>query len=230
MSEQDDIQPSLPAGRRGERIEAYVSGKLAGDERARFEEELAHDAALREDVELERLLRDTIRNEDVMRFRDRVKEVTEEQEALADADGGTPVVPIERSRSWAYLAAAASVALVVTFAWWQWGMKTDHRELAMACAREFTTATRGDSSAVNDDGTRWMQARDLLLHNHTAEAIALLTGPATGQACSEAQRHWLLALAYLLNENAVKADAELDAVIAAGCEVSRQASELKEKL
>lgn len=113
MSEHDDLI-------RAERISAFVSGKLTGVDRAAFEAEMAHDAALASDVELERLLRETVKHEDVMRFRGRVRAVVTEQE-LAATKTETKVISIDRSRTWAYIAAAASVALVVTFALWQWG-------------------------------------------------------------------------------------------------------------
>lgn len=112
MSEHGDLM-------RADRISAYVSGTLTGAERAAFEAEMARDAALANDVELERLLRDTIKHEDVMRFRDRVRKVVAEQEASAEKPEA-PVIPIGRSRTWVYLAAAASVAAVVAFALWNW--------------------------------------------------------------------------------------------------------------
>ena len=166
MSEMDDIQ-------RAERIEAYMSGKLLGTGRVRFEEELARDPALREDLDLERLLRDTVKNEDVMRFRDRVREVTEEQEARATGGEDTPVVSIKRSRTWAYLAAAASVALVVTFAWMQWGQEPEYAELAMNVVSTYEfSGTRSGSSAEDRFGKLDEELSSLRRSGHLAAYLA----------------------------------------------------------
>ena len=224
MSEQDDIQ-------RGERIEAYVSGKLVGLERARFEDEVARDAELRDDVELAKLLRDAVKNEEVMRFRDRVREVTEEQEALVRAEEGAPVVPIQRSRTWAYLAAAASVALVVTFAWWQWDRQPQYAELAMAYANDTRSATRGDSSTdgITDEDVL-DNARDLLALKRPDEALRLIKDVSFAAPCTEARRVWLMALAHLMKDQVAEARTELHDVASSGCMVKQPAQELLDEL
>ncbi|QQR85400.1 MAG: hypothetical protein IPJ76_12360 [Flavobacteriales bacterium] len=146
MSDHDDLI-------RADRISAYVSGTLTGAERAAFEADMARDAALANDVELERLLRDTIKHEDVMRFRDRVRKVVSEQE-LAATKTETKVISIDRSRTWAYIAAAASVALVVTVALWQWGaggLRQDTlAELNTERGFEFSGTRSGTADAMDE--------------------------------------------------------------------------------
>lgn len=175
MSEHDDLI-------RAERISAYVSGTLIGTDRAAFEADMARNAALANDVELERLLRETVKHEDVMRFRDRVRTVVTEQE-LAATKTETKVISIDRSRTWAYIAAAASVALVITFALWQWsagGLQQDTlAELNTERGFEFSGTRSGTTDDLDEElsGLRrsgqldaYLRRSDLALMNDSAFA------------------------------------------------------------
>lgn len=127
-----------PDFQRQERIEAYVNGKLDGEELRAFESALAHDERLRAEVEVERTLSGTLQREQELRFRDLVQRVSGAQEQKATKGGGSeaPVIPIQRGR-WKWLAAAASVAALVGVAvkWWSdhpdgSGTGPDYSELA----------------------------------------------------------------------------------------------------
>ena len=126
MAEQDDI-------RRQERIEAYVGGKLAGEELRAFEAELATDEQLRQDVEVERTLAGTLQRSPELRFRDLVRRVSDEQERGASGGGGVekPIIPIDRGR-WKWWAAAASVALLLGAGALFFLQGPDPQQLAMA--------------------------------------------------------------------------------------------------
>lgn len=224
MNASDDIQ-------RAERIETYVSGKLQGTERLHFEEELARDASLREAVEMERLLRDTVRNEDVMRFRDRVREVTREQEALSGEEDSTPVLGIQRSRTWAYMAAAASVAVLVVATTIWLSRSPSYSELAMSYAQDSRWSVRGDEAgSINSDEDLLDRARKQIADKHAAEAMSLIEHRTFAAPCTEARRVWLMALAHLMLEQREQAAAELRTVAGSGCMLKMPAKELLEKL
>lgn len=76
-----------------------------------------------EEVEprLEQFMREAFAREDVHRFKQVLREVAGRVEKEEVGSGGGRVIPIQRPTRWITWAAAASVALVVTFALWQWG-------------------------------------------------------------------------------------------------------------
>lgn len=223
MAEQDDI-------RRQERIEAYVGGKLAGEELRAFEAELAADAQLQRDVEVERTLAGTLRRSPELRFRDLVQRVSDDQERGATGGGGAekPVIPIDRGRM-KWWAVAAGVALLIGAGAVLFLQGSDPQQLAMTEVREFTITVRGDSTGTSAHADALMKARQLILDHKPAEAIASLQVPRTAK-CEEAERRWLLGLAYLLADQEAKARPELNRVSSAGCAVSRKATALLKEL
>lgn len=223
MAEQDDI-------RRQERIEAYVGGKLAGEELRAFEAQLATDEQLRQDVEVERTLAGTLQRSPELRFRDLVQRVSDEQERGATGGGGAekPVIPIDRGR-WRWLAAAASVALLIGAGAVLFLQGGDPQQLAMAEVREFSITVRGDSTGVSAHADALMKARQLILDRKPAEAIALLQVPRPA-VCEEAQRKWLLGAAHVVAGNSAKARPELQQASQAGCSISPKAAALLKAL
>lgn len=215
---------------RQERIEAYVSGKLAPAEREVFEQAMNVDELLRADVEVERLLHTTLKRGPEMRFRDLVERVSTEQERTPSerGAGGKPVVPIFRGR-WRYWAAAASVVLLVGVGAALMMRGPDQEELAMAQVEAFSISVRGDSTTTDPYAVDLMNARRWLLDQHPEEAFALLQKPRS-TPCQDAERRWLLGLAYLLTQEETKARAEISAVAQAGCAVSAKAAELLERI
>lgn len=126
MAEQDDI-------RRQERIEAYVGGKLAGEELRAFEAELAADAQLQRDVEVERTLAETLQRSPELRFRDLVQRVSDDQERGASGGGGAekPVIPIDRGRMrWWAAAAGVAVVLGIAVLYFDHGTRPDYAQFA----------------------------------------------------------------------------------------------------
>lgn len=141
---------------RQERIEAYVRGTLSEEALVAFEAELRTDPRLQEDVATERVLLETLQRAREMRFRDLVERVSGEQERSADGgvEAETPVIPISRGR-WMWLAAAASVALAVTFAVQHWsgsgGLPADAlAELNTGTGFEFSGVRGGAPDEVDD--------------------------------------------------------------------------------
>lgn len=113
MSEEQDIQ-------RSERIHAYVHDHMDEWERARFEQELASDADLRSEVEAARALDAALGQERELRFRKLVGAVSDR---LEEGSGGglieeTPVIPIGRRNNLRWMAAAASIALLIGATAW----------------------------------------------------------------------------------------------------------------
>ncbi|MBV6405823.1 MAG: hypothetical protein IT228_04715 [Flavobacteriales bacterium] len=145
-----------PDFQRLERIEAYVSGKLGGEELRTFESELAQDERLRAEVEVERTLSGTLQRGQELRFRDLVQRVSGAQEQKTTQSGvsETPVIPIQHGR-WKWLAAAASVALVVGLALQQWvggnGLPADAlAELNAGTGYEFSGLRSGAADDLDD--------------------------------------------------------------------------------
>lgn len=223
MAEQDDI-------RRQERIEAYVGGKLAGEELRAFEADLAADAQLQRDVEVERTLAGTLWRSPELRFRDLVQRVSDDQERGASGGGGAekPVIPIDRGRM-RWWAAAAGVALLLGAGALFFLQGPDPQQLAMAEVREFSTTVRGDSTGASAHADALMKARQLILDHKPAEAIALLQVPRTA-VCQEAERKWLLGAAHLVAGNSDKARPELQQASQAGCAISPMAASLLKAL
>lgn len=216
--------------RRQERIEDYVAGRLTGEGLRAFEAELRTDEQLRQEVEVERTLAGTLQRSPELRFRDLVQRVSDEQERGATGGGGAekPVIPIDRGR-WRWLAAAASVALLIGAGAVLFVQGGDPQQLAMAEVRAFSISVRGDSTGASAHADALMKARQLILDHKPAEAIALLQVPRTA-VCEDAERRWILGLAYLLADQEDKARPELDRVSSVGCEVSRKATAMLKEL
>lgn len=178
MAEQDDI-------RRQERIEAYVGGKLAGEELRAFEAELAADAQLQRDVEVERTLSGTLRRSPELRFRDLVQRVSDEQERGATGGGGAekPVIPIDRGRM-RWWAAAAGVLVLLGVSVWMFNERVagpDHRGLALAELQRPLSGTRGGDGGPAVADSLYLEATKLLLAGKWEQLLAysqaLLDGP-----------------------------------------------------
>ncbi len=159
-----------------------------------------------------------------------VERVSTEQERTPSerGAGGKPVVPIFRGR-WRYWAAAASVVLLVGVGAALMMRGPDQEELAMAQVEAFSISVRGDSTTTDPYAVDLMNARRWLLDQHPEEAFALLQKPRS-TPCQDAERRWLLGLAYLLTQEETKARAEISAVAQAGCAVSAKAAELLERI
>lgn len=205
---------------RQERIEAFVSGRLGGEELRVFEQAMAADDELRADVEIERVTRETLKREPEMRFRDLVRRVSEEQEN-AGQDTGTPeipVIPIDRKRNWTWMAAAASIALVLTVGIAQWLRGPDDQELALAFANQSVPTTRGDDAPTPYSGVAELDsALAHILAQQPDRAIGLLTAYSTSDPALSCKRDWLNALALLQHGDEEHALALLDRVIGGAC-------------
>ena len=223
MSEGADIA-------RQERIEAYVAARLSESDTRAFEAQLAQDDVLRADVEIERVLQQTQRRGSELRFRDLVRHVSAEQEQGVARGGGaeTPVIPIGSGR-WRWWAVAASVAVLVGVGSVLMLQGPGSEQLALAQVGSYTLQVRGDTTTVDPTAELLMRARRLILEQKAADAIPALQQPVEG-ACPDAERTWLLGVAYLLTGDETKARNELERAGKAGCSISRNATELLNEL
>lgn len=92
-------------------IDDYILGRLSAEEKAAFEAALAGDAALREELEFRREVQAGLREVQAEDLRARIRGI---------AEGGAPPSPRTTRSPWPYWLAAASVALLLGFAWWLW--------------------------------------------------------------------------------------------------------------
>lgn len=212
------------------RIEAFVSGKLSGEDLRAFEQALAGDDDLRADVEIERVMRESIEREPEMRFRELLRNVSDEQEGRTQRD--VPVSAIDRKRNWTWIAAAASVALALTVGIAQWMKGPNDQELAMAFAQQSVPTTRGDDGPEPYSGVAELDsAFALIIAQQPDKAIDMLAVYATSDPALSCKRDWLNALALLEHGDRARALPLLDRVINGACHPEPGlAKELKQKL
>ena len=223
MSEQPD-----PLGQA--RIDAYVAGKLAGEDLHAFEAEMALHAELRTAVETERLLRETVARAPELRFRDLVQQVSDEQEraAAGDGDAEASVIPIDRGRLkwwWAAASVAVAIGVVAVFS----VQRPDPQELAIAEVRAFSLSVRGDSIETDAHIAMLMEAKQLILDHKPNDAIKLLQDQ-RGTVCEDAERQWFIGAAYLVAGDPGSAREELEHARRAGCAISPKAEVLLKAL
>lgn len=224
MSEEQDIE-------RSERILAYVQGAMGTAERAAFEQELAADQGLRTEVEAARAIAGALRNEPELRFRELVSRVSEKQEKSSTSGMAPPVIPIGRKANWAWMAAAASVLVLVAIGIGNYLLPTDHAELAMTYVDRARGGVRGDVPAgVAGEEALLDSALVLLQRKEVENAKALLGVDPFKTACTEARRGLVLALADLLGGDEAAARQHLLPVTTSGCSESADAKELLEEL
>ncbi len=216
---------------RQERIEAYVSGKLGGEDLLAFEQALTSDDDLRADVEIERLMLETVKLEPEMRFRDLVQNVSDEQEGRTERE--VQVIAIDRKRNWTWITAAASIALVLTVGIAQWMKGPNDRELALAFAQQSVPVTRGgdDASEPYSGVAELDSALAHILAREPDRALEILTDYSPTELALICKRDWLHALALLQHGDEEHALPLLDRVISGACHPEPGlAKELKEKL
>jgi len=170
---------------RRERIEAFVTGRLTEAERSAFEADMRADETLRAEVEIERVLQNTLPRTPELRFRELVQQVSEAQEKVGTRDGGVggTVIPIERGR-WMWWAAASVFLLVGAGVLTWYIMHQDRSALAMRFAEvHVPQRVRGghgtdpshDSSLVrlwqlraNGDAAGYLSATERLLRTDSS--------------------------------------------------------------
>ena len=178
---------------RQRRIEAFVSGRMQGLVRDAFELAMTTDLDLCEAVEIERTMQNVLRHEKSMRFRDLVKEVSDgmKEPVLEEVDSpkaDTPVIPISRKRSWTWLAAAASVALMTTIGWWVWVRPMAYDQLAMNVTTDYHFSTTRGGGAPSADLEHKDQALTALLREPPFEQYLLKSAEALEQDSAYAVR------------------------------------------
>ncbi|MFZ1664885.1 MAG: hypothetical protein WBO28_09860 [Flavobacteriales bacterium] len=180
------------------------------------------------DPRMETFISDAQGREDVYHFKQLLGEVAAKVEA-SEAD--TPVIPIGRKVNYAWIAAAASVALLIVTSVFWFDRPPNHTELAMAYAKDERSMLRGDDAPNTDaDEVLLDSARVQLSNGQAKEALSLIEDRSFAAPCTEANRLWLVALAHLMLDQSDQAKSELQTVAGSGCMVKDAAKELLEKL
>ncbi|MEZ4808249.1 MAG: tetratricopeptide repeat protein [Flavobacteriales bacterium] len=177
------------------------------------------------DPRMEQFLRDAFAQEDVHRFRQVLREVATDVEARHGADEA-PVIPLWRKPVVRWMAAAAVVALLVTAAL-PYLSPVDQVQLALDYTERSEGQLRGANPSVD---AQWAEVRKALHEKRPDDALQLLQEiPASG-TCDQARVHWYTALAQLMQEQKDQARAELEQVLASGCQEKVLARELLDEL
>jgi len=103
-----------------EKMEDYIHGKLSALEQQRFEDEMAQDEVLRQEVALYRRLIDAVETESARQLLEQIHEENFAKE--------TTVVPLQSRRAFFPLAIAASLALLVLAGWWLFTLQSTQAE------------------------------------------------------------------------------------------------------
>ncbi len=224
MNEEQEIQ-------RSERILTYVQGAMSPAERAAFEQDMATDPGLRAEAEAAQAVTAALRNEPELRFRTLVSRVSADQERTAVGGNAPPVIPIGRKPNWGWMAAAASVLVLVAIGIGNYLLPTDHAELAMNYVDRARGGVRGQVPAgVIGEEALLDSALALLQQKEVERAKALLGTVPFATTCTEARRGLVLALADLLGGDEKAARLHLLPVTTSGCSESAPAKELLEEL
>jgi len=176
------------------------------------------------DPRMEAFFQEAKGREDVYRFRQVLRSVAADVESR---EAETPVISINRKRIWSGLAIAASVALLVTVGIVQFWQGPDMNELAMTYTEATVSMTRSDGSEqVSPLELAFDEARTLILAGRTDQAIKTIEASEPVAPCEVVRKHWLLGLAYLLDERLDDAKHEIQTVANSGCQDKEAAGRL----
>lgn len=223
------MEPDNAALERAKEIEDFVADRISDADRAGFEERLRTDINLRNGVEAERLCHDAKGLEHVVSFKTLLKEVAGEVEKAEGA--GAVVVSIGRKSNLAWMAVAASIALIVTVGVTKWMNAPSSQELAMDFARKSMPTTRGVDDTEPYSGVAELDSAFAhILDQQPDKALALLAAYSPAAPELICKRDWLNALALLQLDREAEAIFLLDKVISARCYPEDRAKELRGKL
>ena len=137
-----------------EQIEQYLLGKLSGDELRAFEQRLANEPDIAEEVELQRQVFDALRMEaKAVSFRAKLAEIEKRIEAGAEATVRNP----KFRGHW--LVMAAGLLLLAIFCWWIWNKNAGQSPTTpqalyaahFSLPESISTAARRDADATATD-------------------------------------------------------------------------------
>jgi len=180
------------------------------------------------DPRIEALFMEAQGREDVFRFRRMLGEVAASVEA---SEAETRVIPIERGANWKWLAAAASIAVLVTVGIALFDREPDFGVLAMSYAVNTAPLTRGDANGQPSSlELAFDEARTAILEGRAEQALAVLETTTPVATCDIVRKQWLLGLAYLAHQGSDAAKQEIQTVANSGCQDKDAARELLKKL
>ena len=195
---------------RYDKIQAYIHGELEAADLQAFEQEIASDPGLRQEVELHRIADDSIELliEQNLRadLKDLAAETTESASDEEAASGGARIVEIRRFTQ--RLAVAASVLVVIGFfgAFYLGSNYTDR-----ALARDFYVETSGLRSTSTTPGDALSDGRTLLQNEQFSAAAEFFASVDNPQLATEAT--YYEGLAHYGNEAYLEAMTAFDQVL-----------------
>jgi hypothetical protein len=194
-----------------ELIEAYLTNELSATDAQAFEQEMAADTALQEEVQTQRTLRMGLHalaiEQRLQRARQRVLEIEKEAFQPVAGQQETPVRPLPghtKTIPWRYWAAAASVVLGFSFGVY-WYQQQDVPELAYAETMSSDQLTKGLPADLKPtDRQRIMDAISGYRAGRYDEVIDKLKIPSADRRTRYYQSYFL-GLSYLADKQPEKA-------------------------
>ncbi len=196
---------------RYDKIQAYIHGELEAADHQAFEQEIANNPELRQEVDLHRMADDSIELLIEQDLRADLEDLASESADSASDDeaesGGARIVNIRRFTR--RLAVAASVLVVIGFfgAFYQGSNYTDR-----ALARDFYGETSGLRSTSTTPGDALSEGRTLLQNEQYSAAAAFFASVDNPQLTTEAT--YYEGLAHYGDEAYLEAMAAFDEVLA----------------
>lgn len=187
-----------------ERIERYLLGEMEGKELQDFDRALSADRSLANEVELQRAIMEAVREEDIGRFQQTLREIQAEKN---QSQSGRRRFSIPR---YLYIAASLAVLLLAAYFIYRWLNAPPSPQELFAQYFEIPDAeeilppepsSRGEDSTMADNPLEdgWSRAKDLFRTEQHAAALNQLRGVSPPEGPAKTEYYFQLGILFLIN-------------------------------
>lgn len=187
-----------------ERIERYLLGEIEGKDLEEFDQALSEDQGLATEVELQRAIMEAVREKDIYRFQQTLKEIQDEKDKSQKGNRRFFIPP--------YLTIAASLAVLVLAAYFIYRSLNTPPSSQELFAQYFEIpdaedilppepSSRGEDSTMADNPPEdgWSLAKDLFRDKQYAAALQQLRGVSPPEGPANAEYYFQLGILFLIN-------------------------------